>query len=154
MRRIPLLDARMSATFLLLIAYLLSLSCAQDIKTNKVTKQVTHQVNNTVQGDQSYGGIHLFEWHGQHGGIGLGWKILFVLVLVLLLAYWWMKRKANKCFGLLPTLMPQAMPAAPPPPAPIAPPVGGYPLVLYQQPLPVPAPRHGRRHDDDDEDDD
>ena len=43
--------------------------------------------NNANGGDQSVGGIHLFEFHGKHGGTGLGIKVIIVLVLILIAVY-------------------------------------------------------------------
>ena len=40
--------------------------------------------NNANGGDQNVGGIHLFEFHGKHGGTGLGIKVIIVLVLILI----------------------------------------------------------------------
>ena len=43
--------------------------------------------NNANGGDQSVGGIHLFEFHGKHGGTGLGIKVIIVLILILIAVY-------------------------------------------------------------------
>ena len=43
--------------------------------------------NNANGGDQSVGGIHLFEFHGKHGGTGLGIKVIVVLILILIAVY-------------------------------------------------------------------
>ena len=130
-------------TAILFCCCLLGSAFSQNTKTNTLTK-----TTNNVKGDQSYGGIHLFEWHGEHGGIRLGWKILLALLIILAIGYWWTKKKANKCFGLLPTLL-NTQPAAPTPapaPAPApAPHINGYPLMLYQPPVPAPRYHQHRR---------
>lgn len=54
-------------------------------------------VNNKVEGDQSVGGVHLFELHSPHGGTGLGIKILIVGLIVGGLIYWFVNRKIRKC---------------------------------------------------------
>ena len=64
------------------IAYLLVHSCFGG---------QTH-VGNKVQGDQTVGGVHLFELHAPGGGIGLGIKVLLIGGLILALLYWYMRR--------------------------------------------------------------
>ena len=54
------------------------------------------QVESTVEGDQTVGGIHLFEVHAPGGGIGIGIKVLIVLAIIGGLVYWYIRRKANK----------------------------------------------------------
>ena len=78
-----------STMFTAILFCLLGSAFSQNTKTNTLTK-----TTNNVKGDQSYGGIHLFEWHGEHGGIGLGWKILLALLILLAIGYWWTKKKA------------------------------------------------------------
>ena len=136
----------MQAITIIAFCPLLAACFAQNTRTNTLETDVT----NNVKGDQSYGGVHLFEIHGEHGGIGMGWKVIFIVARVCLVAYWWAKRKTSKCFGLLPTILPPA-PAPAAAPAPVAPPVAGYPLVVYQHPpAPVPAPRNNLDRDEED----
>ena len=52
-----------------------------------------NHVGNKVGGDQTVGGIHLFELHAPGGGIGLGIKIMLIGGLVLALLYWYMRRQ-------------------------------------------------------------
>lgn len=53
-------------------------------------------VGNKVQGDQTVGGIHLFELHAPGGGIGLGIKVLLIGGLILAVLYWYMRRQTVK----------------------------------------------------------
>jgi len=53
--------------------------------------QKTTNNQDTIAGDQSYGGVHLFEFHGQHGGMGLGFKLIFTAVLIFAVVYWCLK---------------------------------------------------------------
>ena len=57
------------------------------------------QVQSSVEGDQTVGGVHLFEVHTSSGGIGIGIKIL-VVVIIMALILWWCCRKGNKCANL------------------------------------------------------
>ena len=50
-------------------------------------------VGNKVAGDQSVGGIHLFELHAPGGGIGLGIKVLLIGAIVVAILYWYMRRQ-------------------------------------------------------------
>ena len=54
------------------------------------------QVDATVSGDQTVGGIHLFELHAPGGGVGLGIKIMLILAIAAAVGYWWLKRRAKK----------------------------------------------------------
>ena len=42
---------------------------------------------NQVHGDQDVGGINLFEFHSTSGGVGMGWKILVIVSIVILDLY-------------------------------------------------------------------
>ena len=57
------------------------------------------QVQSSVKGDETVGGVHLFEIHSQSGGIGMGIKIL-VVGLIVLAVMWWCCRKMNNCTNL------------------------------------------------------
>lgn len=54
-------------------------------------------VNNDVEGDQTVGGVHLFELHTPEGGVGMGIKILIVMAVVLLVLYWCCLKKVQSC---------------------------------------------------------
>ena len=49
-----------------------------------------------VKGDQTVGGIHLFEIHSPSGGMGLGLKLLIMLAVALGIAYWCLRQKTKK----------------------------------------------------------
>ena len=49
-----------------------------------------------VKGDQTVGGIHLFEIHSPSGGMGLGLKLLILLAVALAVAYWCLRQKTKK----------------------------------------------------------
>ena len=53
-------------------------------------------VQSSVEGDQTVGGVHLFEIHSPSGGMGLGVKFLLVLVAVGFIVYWCLRRKAKR----------------------------------------------------------
>ena len=52
--------------------------------------------NNNVRGDQTVGGVHFFEVHSTSGGMGLGIKILLVLLIGGALAYYCIRNRAKK----------------------------------------------------------
>ena len=57
------------------------------------------QVQSSVEGDQTVGGVHLFEVHTSAGGIGIGIKILIAAVVSVMIL-WWCCKKGNKCATL------------------------------------------------------
>ena len=82
------------------------------------------QVNleSSVHGDQTVGGIHLFEIHSPSGGMGAGIKVLIAVVLIAAFLYWYIRRKLKKSVRntLIPTLshrIAEAAPLALPPPS-------------------------------------
>ena len=50
----------------------------------------------SVKGDQTVGGIHLFEIHSPSGGMDLGLKLLILLSVALGVAYWCLHQKTKK----------------------------------------------------------
>lgn len=60
-----------------------------------LTAQVSAQSQNQVKGDQTVGGVHLFEFHTPEGGMGFGFKMMILLVVIVALIYWYVKRKAK-----------------------------------------------------------
>ena len=49
-----------------------------------------------VRGDQTVGGVHLFEIHSPSGGMGLSLKMLILLAVALGIAYWCLLQRAKK----------------------------------------------------------
>ena len=60
-----------------------------------------------IHGDQTVGGVHLFEVHSPSGGMGLRLKLLLLLAVVLLAGYWCLRQRAKKVAQT--TLMANAM---------------------------------------------
>jgi len=54
-------------------------------------------VNNKVEGDQTVGGVHLFELHSPSGGMGIGVKLIFASLIIGALFYWCINRKVKQC---------------------------------------------------------
>ena len=52
--------------------------------------------HNGVKGDQTVGGIHLFEIHSLSGGMGLGLKLLIMLAVALDIACWCLRQRTKK----------------------------------------------------------
>ena len=61
-----------------------------------VTLTHTNQNNldATVTGDQTNGGIHLFEVHAPGGGMGIGLKVIALITVVALV--WWIRQRYIK----------------------------------------------------------
>lgn len=82
------------------------------LASNKVNQVGINHLN----GDQTTGGIHFFEFHTPSGGIGLGTKLLFVAVIAILIAYFCLRRKLkkaiNRASNQLPTVAPIVAPEA------------------------------------------
>ena len=51
---------------------------------------------NQVRGDQNVGGVHLFEFHSNSGGMGLGWKVIIGIVIFLIIVYIYVRYRARK----------------------------------------------------------
>ena len=49
-----------------------------------------------IHGDQTVGGVHLFEVHSPSGGMGLGLKLLLLLAVVLLAGYWCLSQRTKR----------------------------------------------------------
>ena len=49
-----------------------------------------------IHGDQTIGGVHLFEVHSPSGGMGLGLKLLLLLVVILLAGYWCLRQRTKR----------------------------------------------------------
>ena len=61
---------------------------------------------NHLNGDQTVGGLHFFEFHAPNGGTGIGFKIIAAGLLICALLYWCIKRKTKNAlrrYGLIPT---------------------------------------------------
>lgn len=54
-------------------------------------------VNNKVEGDQSVGGVHLFELHTPTGGMGVGVKIVIISLIIGAIFYWCINKKVKQC---------------------------------------------------------
>ena len=52
-------------------------------------------VNNRVDGDQTVGGVHLFELHSPSGGMGFGLKVLLIVIIVGVAIYWYIQRQTR-----------------------------------------------------------
>ena len=57
--------------------------------------------NNHLNGDQNVGGIHFFEFHAPHGGMGLGLKIVLFGGIAILVTYWCIKRQTQQALSQL-----------------------------------------------------
>ena len=60
---------------------------------------------NHLNGDQTVGGLHFFEFHAPNGGTGIGFKIIAAGLFVCALLYWCIKRKTKSAlrrYGLAP----------------------------------------------------
>ena len=66
------------------------------IDWSKLSEAKSVQSQSSVEGDQTVGGIHLFEIHSPSGGMGLGIKFLLVLAVVAFAIYWCLRRKAKR----------------------------------------------------------
>ena len=51
---------------------------------------------NQVKGDQDVGGIHLFEFHTTSGGVGMGWKILLLALIVIMALYFYIRHRMRR----------------------------------------------------------
>ena len=51
---------------------------------------------NQVRGDQDVGGIHLFEFHSTSGGVGMGWKIMMVALIIILILYFYIRHRMKR----------------------------------------------------------
>ena len=81
------------------------------LASNKVNQVGINHLN----GDQTTGGIHFFEFHTPSGGIGLGTKLLFVAFIAILIGYFCLRRKFKKAINRasnLPTVAPIVAPEA------------------------------------------
>ena len=97
-------------------------------------------VNNKVDGDQTVGGVHLFELHSPQGGIGLGFKILFLLAIVAVIIYWYIRRRTRQTLLRHPALRQAAAYAAAP----------AFELAQVHPQPPVVCPAPGAHHVDKD----
>ena len=79
-----------SFTFAKVILYIIALTVPN------VNARGNNQVDAEVQGDQTVGGIHLFEVHTPGGGMGIGIKVMLVCVVLAIVGYWWLRRRAKK----------------------------------------------------------
>ena len=99
-------------------------------------------VNNRVDGDQTVGGVHLFELHTPQGGIGLGFKIILILIIVGAVIYWYIRRRTQMAIRRHPAL--QQIATAASAYAPYAPPLTATALDLAavhpSSPVVCPAP--------------
>ena len=68
--------------------------CAQVIHCRGATQV---GVNNKVDGDQTVGGVHLFELHSPNGGMGIGVKVLVAAIIVGIIFYWCVTKRIKKC---------------------------------------------------------
>ena len=53
--------------------------------------------NDIKEGDQSIGGVHIFEFHAPGGGMGIGIKLLIVAIIAVAVGYWCLKEKCKLC---------------------------------------------------------
>ena len=51
---------------------------------------------NHLNGDESVGGLHFFEFHAPNGGTGIGFKIITAGILICALLYWCVKRNQER----------------------------------------------------------
>ena len=65
-------------------------SVRQDFNVDK-----SKQNNNVHRGDQTLGGVHIFEFHAPGGGMGIGIKILVLAVIAIAVGYWCLKEKCR-----------------------------------------------------------
>ena len=54
-------------------------------------------VNNKIEGDQSVGGVHLFELHTPSGGTGYGVKLVVIGLIIGIIFYWCISKRVKKC---------------------------------------------------------
>ena len=101
-------------------------------------------VNNNVDGDQSVGGVHLFEMHTPEGGMGLGIKFIIVGVIVGIICYWCVSRRLKKCKQ---AVRPYAAAAQYLPQLPQLPHYAPTMAPVHPQPPVAPAPRARRLSD-------
>ena len=52
--------------------------------------------NNNKNGDQNVGGLHVFEFHGQHGGMGIGLKLVIVIIIIVLVLYIFIRYRTKR----------------------------------------------------------
>ena len=63
------------------------------------TKTDTKTKNEVRRGDQSIGGVHLFEFHAPGGGMGIGLKTMLFAVIAAAVLYWCLKEKFRAIMG-------------------------------------------------------
>ena len=61
------------------------------------TRNTQVGVNNKVEGDQTVGGVHLFEVHTPEGGMGFGIKVMIFVFIVGVILYWFIRQRVKKC---------------------------------------------------------
>ena len=71
------------------------------LDSNSVRQNFNHDNskthNDVKQGDQSIGGVHIFEFHAPGGGMGIGIKLLIVAIIAVAVGYWCLKEKCKIC---------------------------------------------------------
>ena len=65
---------------------------------------------------QTFGGIHFFKVHSSSGGMGIGIKLLFVLLIVGAILYWFIRQKCRKVLNPIQTVSQSQLPAHVPAP--------------------------------------
>jgi len=61
------------------------------------TRNAQVGVNNKVEGDQTVGGVHLFEVHTPEGGMGFGIKVMVFAFIIGVILYWFIRQRVKKC---------------------------------------------------------
>ena len=69
------------------------------LDSNSVHQEFNHKstktTNDVQKGDQTIGGVHLFEFHSPGGGMGIGIKVLVFLIIAAAVIYWCLKEKCR-----------------------------------------------------------
>ena len=63
------------------------------------TRTDTKTRNDMRKGDQSIGGVHLFEFHSPGGGMGIGLKTMLFAIIAAAVLYWCLKEKCRAILG-------------------------------------------------------
>ena len=68
---------------------------SNDIHQNFDVKKSEETINDIKRGDQSVGGVHIFELHAKGGGMGIALKIIIGAIIAISVAYWCLKEKCK-----------------------------------------------------------